>query len=54
MPLAIAQRHAFSLACTLMVSITLFQAGQGYAAVPTAEFDGDEASIVHEYDPFNP
>jgi hypothetical protein len=37
-----------------MVCVTLFQAGNGYAAVPTAEFDGDVDSVIHEYDPFNP
>jgi hypothetical protein len=37
-----------------MVCVTLFQAGNGYAAVPTAEFDGDADSVIHEYDPFNP
>lgn len=54
MSLTIAQRHAWSLARTLMVCITLFQAGNGYSAVPSSEFDGDPCSIVREYDPFNP
>lgn len=54
MSLTVAQRHAWSLAGTLMVCVTLFQAGNGYAAVPTAEFDGDADSVIHEYDPFNP
>ncbi|MCC6480120.1 MAG: hypothetical protein IT552_13050 [Sphingomonadaceae bacterium] len=54
MSLTIAQRHAWSLARTLMVCVTLFHAGNGSAAVPTAEFDGDPSSIVREYDPFNP
>lgn len=54
MSLTTAQRHAWSLARTLMVCVTLFHAGTGYAAVPTAEFDGDPDSIVREYDPFNP
>lgn len=53
MSLTIAQRHAWSLARTLMVCVTLFQAGSVYAAVPTAEFDGDADSVIHEYDPFN-
>lgn len=52
MPLTIAQRHAWSLARTLMVCITLFRAGNGYAVLPTSEFDGDADSIVCEYDPF--
>jgi hypothetical protein len=47
--------HAFaaSLAATLMVSIVVFQAGDGtFGAVPTDEIDGDEVVIVSEYDPF--
>jgi hypothetical protein len=47
--------HAFaaSLAATLMVSIVVFQAGDGtYGAVPADEIDGDEVVIVSEYDPF--
>lgn len=54
MSLTIAQRHAWSLARTLMVCVTLFRAGHGYAAVPTTEYDGDADRIVCEYDPFNP
>jgi len=54
MSLTIAQRHAWSLARTLMVCVTLFHVGNGYAVVPTSEFDGDTDSIVREYDPFNP
>ena len=54
MSLTIAQRHALSLARTLMVCITLFRAGNGYGAVPSSEFDGDADSVIHEYDPFNP
>lgn len=54
MSLHIAQRHAWSLARTLMVCVTLFRAGNGYSVVPASEFDGDPDSIVREYDPFNP
>ena len=54
MSLKIAQRHAWSLARTLMVCVTLFQDGDGYAVVRTNEFDGDTDSVIHEYDPFNP
>ena len=53
MSLIIAQRYAWSLARTLMVCVTLFHAGSGYAAIPTSEFEGDADSIVREYDPFN-
>jgi hypothetical protein len=41
------------LAATLMVSIVVFQAGDGtFGAVPADEIDGDEVVIVSEYDPF--
>ena len=47
--------HAFaaSLAATLMVSIVIFQAGDGtFGAVPADEIDGDEVQVIAEYDPF--
>jgi len=47
--------HAFaaSLADTLMVSIVVFQAGDGtYGAVPADEIDGDEVMLVAEIDPW--
>ena len=50
--LTLAQRYAYSLAHTLMACVTLFQSEMGYAVVPSAEFDGDDASIICEYDPF--
>jgi hypothetical protein len=53
MPLSLAQRNAWSLARTLMVCITLFKAGSGYGVVPSAEFDGDPATVLHEYDPWS-
>jgi hypothetical protein len=53
MPLSLAQKNAWSLARTLMVCITLFKAGSGYGVVPSAEFDGDPASVLHEYDPWS-
>ena len=53
MSLTIAQRYAWSRARTLMVCVTLFHVGAGYAAIPTSEFEGDADSIVREYDPFN-
>ena len=53
MSLTIAQRNAWSLAKTLMTCIILFKAGDDFGVVPTTEFDGDPATIVHEYDPFS-
>jgi hypothetical protein len=41
--------HAFaaSLAATLMVSIVVFQAGDGtFGAVPADEIDGDEVQVL--------
>lgn len=51
--LKLAQANAWSLAKTLMVCVVLFQTADGYGVMPTAEFDGDPAAIVHEYDPFS-
>lgn len=53
MPLSLAQRSAWSLARTLMVCVTLFKAGSGFAVMPSSEFDGDPESVVYEYDPWS-
>lgn len=50
--LNLAQHHALDLARTLMVCVILFRGELGYGVVPTDEFDGDAASIIHEYDPY--
>ncbi len=52
MSLTTAQALGWSLATTLMVCVVLFQTGGGYGVMPSAEFDGDALSVVHEYDPF--
>jgi hypothetical protein len=47
--------HAFaaSLAATLMVSIVVFQAGDGtFDAVPADEINGDEVALVAEINPW--
>lgn len=50
-----AQAFAVSLATTLMTAIVIFRAGDGTLSVtPAAEYDGDDAEIVHEIDPFAP
>lgn len=50
-----AHAFAFSLATTLMAAIIIFQAGDGTLSVmPTSEYDGDTAAIIHEFDPFAP
>jgi hypothetical protein len=48
-----AQAFAFSLAASMMVVIVIFRAGDGSLSVtPANEFDGDDAQIVAEIDPF--
>lgn len=47
------QAYAWNLARTLMVSIIVFRTESGlFSAMPANEWDGDSASIVHEFDPF--
>lgn len=50
--LSLAQSHAYQLACTLMVPVTLFQIDGAYAVLPSDELEGDEVSIIHEFDPY--
>jgi hypothetical protein len=52
MSLSTAQAFAWNLATTLMVCVVLFQVDGGYGVMPSTEFDGDAASVIHEYDPF--
>ena len=48
-----ATAFAASLATTLMVSIIVFQAGDGtHGAMPSNEYDGDEDRIALEIDPW--
>ena len=53
MSLQLAQRHAYNLAVTLMVTVVLFRTDAGYAVLVEAEFDGDTAQVVHLYDPWD-
>ena len=50
--LQLAGQVALDLATTLMICVTLFKTELGYGVVPSEEFDGDPATIVHEYDPY--
>lgn len=53
MSLEAAHAFAFSLASTLVTAIVIFRAGDGtFSVTPAAEYDGDEAAIVGEIDPF--
>jgi hypothetical protein len=54
MSYAVATAFAASLATTLMVSIVVFQAGDGtHGAMPADEFDGDEDMVKLELDPWS-
>lgn len=46
------QEYAWSLAKTLMVCVVVFQIEGQYSVMIADEYDGDEASIVNEFDPF--
>jgi hypothetical protein len=52
MSLNLAQKVAYNLAVTLMVTVVLILTDAGYAVMVEAEFDGDTARIIHLYDPF--
>jgi len=51
--LSLAQNHAFQLARTLMVPITLFRSGGEFGVLPSAELEDDEVETLIEYDPFH-
>ena len=51
--LSLAQNHAFQLARTLMVPVTLFRSGGEFGVLPSAELEGDEVEALIEYDPFH-
>ncbi|MQW86389.1 hypothetical protein [Sinorhizobium saheli] len=50
--LALAQSHAFALARTLMVPVTLFRSGDHLGVLPSADLDDGEVEAIVEYDPF--
>ncbi|MEI8703267.1 hypothetical protein LRP31_34450 (plasmid) [Mesorhizobium mediterraneum] len=50
--LSLVQNHAFQLARTLMVPVTLFRSGDEFGVLPSAELDDDEVETLAEYDPF--
>jgi hypothetical protein len=51
--LSAAHARGWNLATTPKVCITAFQAGNGeFGIMLPAEYDGDPAAIVHEFDPF--
>lgn len=50
--LELARQVALDLSRTLMICVTLFKSDGGYAVVPSEDFDGDPARVIHEYDPY--
>jgi hypothetical protein len=53
--LFLAQNHAFQLARTLMVPVTVFQVGNEYGVLPSVDLDDeDDLEIIHEFDPHRP
>jgi hypothetical protein len=51
--LSLAQSHAFQLARTLMVPVTLFKSGDEYGVLPSTELDdSDDLELIHEFDPY--
>ena len=52
MSLETAQSFAWTLATSLMICVILFRSDGGYGVMPAAEYDGDPAAILTEYDPF--
>lgn len=51
--LALAQKHAWSLARTLMTPVVLFQSGEQYGVLPADEIDDTDVVALYEYDPFS-
>lgn len=52
--LNLAQHHAWDLARTLMVPVILFQIDDTFGVMIASEYDGDDNTIVQEYDPWSP
>ncbi len=51
--LSLAQNHAFQLARTLMVPVTLFRSGDEFGVLPSDELDDeDDIEIVDEFHPW--
>lgn len=51
--LSLAHSHAFQLARTLMVPVTLFQVDGEYGVLPSDEIEeGDGLETIYEYDPY--
>lgn len=50
--LVLAQSHAFALARTLMIPVTVFEIDGTYGVLPSDEIDAaDELHVIQEFDP---
>jgi hypothetical protein len=50
---ALAFANGWNLATTLMVCVVVFHADTGnYGVMLAAEYDGDPAAVIHDYDPW--
>ena len=50
--LILAQNNAFNLSQILMVPVTLFRNDGQFGVMLSTEYDGDEETVIHVYDPF--
>ncbi|MCY1640536.1 hypothetical protein [Methylorubrum sp. SL192] len=50
--LDLATSYAYSISQSLMVAVTVFRSEAGYSVVTADEFEGDPASVVTEFDPY--
>jgi hypothetical protein len=50
--LELAQKHAWSLARTLMTTVILFRSGSAYGVLPADELDDADVVALYEYHPF--
>ncbi|SEM21832.1 hypothetical protein SAMN04515666_108212 [Bosea lupini] len=49
--LTLGQNHAFQLAQTLKVSVTVFRTNGAFGVLPSAELDDGEVETISEFDP---
>jgi len=50
--LSLAQNHAYNLARTLMIPVTLFRMGGEYGVMPSEDLEDGEVDVIFEYDPY--
>jgi len=50
--LSLAQNHAYDLARTLMIPVTLFRVDGEYGVMPSEDLEDGEVEVIFEYDPY--